>query len=458
MQHQDDGAMAPLKSGAGESRGHLAAAAACKVGVAATKYATNRRLASCRGLVSATGAVVGSLSKAGSELQHLVGVSTRGSILDPLLEDEDPIIRDTAQALLAACSSVSVALVSLGVALSGQLEAPLQQLQRDVETDRACRKAELAELRRRHQACSDAVTATLRQKDRVTAQMRSLQPHPGDAPASVLGMVPVHGEGSEAKSAETGGARRRSWFALPGSHRGQEAADVKLQQAAAMQTWATEEFAKRTEEMLAINRTVQARSDGLAESLGHWDVAFKQTLNRSLTSCAEAWKSTADVFSSASETLLDSAALVKAATAELVEEAPHCTSAHAIENQPEQEAIAQSDDQGGNPLDETPSVSLAPCLRESALVDAESPDCIRQSRTSRDLVQILNQQLEESASETEGAQDSENGSGKPEATLSSGRAPSNADSGLQGAAHSCPKPLSDRECVPLILRAAYAQA
>jgi hypothetical protein len=259
--------------------------------VEAAESAANRKLAGCNKLAGVVGSVVEVLSNAGSQLQHLVGgCNQEANIMDSLLRDEDPAIRDPAQGLLTACSSISVSLVSLAVSLSDQLQVPLEELQRAVESDRDTRKGELLELRQKHQACSAAVTSSLRHKDKVTAKLRARMKSGVE--------LPVKDVAGEQVAVDADANRRRTdnwWFA--------SSAEGKLRQAAALQTAATEALATNIEDMFAVSRKEQLLCDELAECFGHLDFALKQTLHRSFRSCADTWKSSADTLINASERL-----------------------------------------------------------------------------------------------------------------------------------------------------------
>jgi len=226
----------------------------------AAEAAADRRLHICKRLSAAAASLVETLSQAGSDLQRFLqqGDGAVGFDLAPLREDEDPVIRRAAQGLLNACDGIGVALVSLAVALAGKVQKPLDELQREVVADRARRKAELADFKAQHQLCAEALTNTLKRKQRLTEKLDSIA---SEKP-------------------------RRSWFQKPTQ-------EADLQRLASIQAVALEDFTAQSEALVEVSRAAQLSSEALGELLGYFDYVMKQTFHMSLVQCADAWEAAA---------------------------------------------------------------------------------------------------------------------------------------------------------------------
>jgi hypothetical protein len=254
-------------------------------------YATNKKLASCRRISEVVRNLVQALSGAGSELQHLIGGCHHGNIgMDSLLQDEDPAVQEFAQGLVAACSAISVSLVGCAVSLSEHVQSPLEELHQCVEVERNDHEGAISRLREKHKACADDVTASLRNKEKLTAKLQShTNLQDSEAPTN-------------SKDKELGATRRQSWFS---KQRGQrQDGGTKFQQVAMQQSLAIEEFAANMDNMMAISHQEQLACDEFFRALGHVDFAVKQTLQKSCYHCAGTWKSAAEALDIASDNLV----------------------------------------------------------------------------------------------------------------------------------------------------------
>lgn len=207
----------------------------------------------CSRLTAAAGAVVESLSSAGSGLQHVLNPREAGAGIASLAEHEDRLVRRSARFLLIALRSVSVALIDLAASLSSEVEKPLEVIVRSVAARRAARTEEVEQLRQRRQVSTDAITASLQRSQALAQQAQT----PVGAEA-ILG-----------------------WFS--GAAKIDEPELRRLQQ---VEQRAIEEH---RDQIMALMHTEQVVTAALSEHLGQVDSAMKTALSGFLAQFPNAW-------------------------------------------------------------------------------------------------------------------------------------------------------------------------
>jgi len=141
--------------------------------MAASEGLVDDQLLTCRALAEAVANTISALSDAGHGLQRgTTSLISDGTLLEARLSAEDPPLARAGRGLLAVCSGLGVTLIGLAAALSGEVLAPLKDMHRRVEAERAQRKEELANLREHEMLCSNALTESLQKKDRVLAELQ----------------------------------------------------------------------------------------------------------------------------------------------------------------------------------------------------------------------------------------------------------------------------------------------
>lgn len=261
-------------------------AAAPRHDLAAVERAAESKLQTCRRVAAAIDGVVDTLSGAGSGLRKTLAEALGGPEgLEHALASEDPLIQRAAHSAFHACEDIGAALIGLAVALSGELQQPLQDLERAVHADRLQRTGTLEQLRRRHQACTGALTESLRRKERLSLDLKA-----------ALEEVEHEKRGI-----------RFPWLGRAGKA---DEPDSKLQKAMLMQSAAVEEYSACVEQTMELSNSAQEETEALSEALEHVDFAVKRTLQTSLRRCSGAWKSVAGTLVAAAQQLSDDSAHV----------------------------------------------------------------------------------------------------------------------------------------------------
>lgn len=259
------------------------------------------RLLTCQLLAEVVSSTAASLMEAGSALQRgLREASAAGTSLEARLKAEDAPTASAGQGLVEACRGLGVVVVGLASALSGGILAPLQELLRGVEADRAERQEELTRLRQSELFCSNTLTECLQKKDRARAGLQ--------------------GALRERDKTQRELERKRSLGWL--KRRPDEAAasaESKLQRAASLQTAAIEELAVRTDEAMLARMRAQQGALALSETLGYIDIARKNLLRVAFGKCAMAWEEAARALQSSADEFRGSARQLDQATPECPE-------------------------------------------------------------------------------------------------------------------------------------------
>jgi len=261
-----------------------------RAALAAAERATGARLHACRELSSAVSAAVDTLTGAGSGLQRALKDFASGSAAIGL---GSPVVERAANGILEACGSVSLTLISLAVVLSGEVQKPLDDLQRSVQADCARRSAELARLREELKARKNSTVESFEIKEKLSAQLQTAL--------------------QEASSPEDAGRGAFSWLRMTGGT--QQVAEAKLQQAIALQNAAVEEYARRSEQASEVGDRLQVRSDAFAEALNQVDHTLRTALCGALENCSAAWQSTAGSLSERAVQLREDAGQLRQALA-----------------------------------------------------------------------------------------------------------------------------------------------
>jgi len=242
------------------------------------EHEANKHALTCQCFSEAVRSIVDILSETGSRLQHNLGsILGSGTALESALANEDPLVQHRMRDILMACGSVSVALIGLAAALASEVQKPFEDLHRDISVDRASRMANLVQLRREHDTCSNALVDSLRNKDRLALDVQAAERE------------------YKRQSAPPGGA---SW--LKQRSGAPELAEQRLQKAMVSQAVGVEEHATCMEKFAVINSCVQHSEVEFSEVFGFVEYAIHQRLRTSLTHCAAAWESVEHAFSTMS--------------------------------------------------------------------------------------------------------------------------------------------------------------
>mmetsp|Transcript_40713 Transcript_40713/g.94394 ORF Transcript_40713/g.94394 Transcript_40713/m.94394 type:complete len:365 (-) Transcript_40713:48-1142(-) len=217
-------------------------------------------------------------------LQRSIGELVASSTsLEGQLKGEDSSTAQAGRTLTDVCKGLGVMLVGLASALSGEVLAPLQELRRGVEADRASRQEELARLRQSELLCSNTLTECLQKKDRARVGLQGALRERDKTQRDL-----------EKRNKSLGWLKKRPDDVAA-------AAETKLQKAASLQTAAIEELAVRTDEAMLARMRAHEGAQALSETLGLIDVARKNLLCMAFGKCAVAWDEAAGTLQTSAE-------------------------------------------------------------------------------------------------------------------------------------------------------------
>jgi len=246
---------------------------------------TDSRLLTCRGVGNALGATIDALSAAGSLLQRIsADVSLDGVALNAIIGSDDPSMCQGVGSMLTACGGIGVTLIGLAARLSGEILRPLEDLQRDVRSDRLKLKVKMADLRRQKAMLSVSLEDAGKRKAKASAELQgAVKLQEGlDDDTSRKGLVwPLKKQGPTRKD--------------------RSEAESRLQRAAFDQTTAVEELADHTEKISAVQDAVDCCSGALLDIFAYVDPARKQTIRNLLLKCGVVWDEVGRHFQAASE-------------------------------------------------------------------------------------------------------------------------------------------------------------
>jgi len=150
------------------------------------------------------------------------------------LEDKDPPAASGTKAMIDAFHDIGQALADLAANLSNHVLAPLEALSNSLKEECVEERLKLLELDQQDLVCSRAVTETLKQKERTSAELQTI----------------ARQENS------------RSWFRRP---------QARLEEMAAMETAVVEELASKMDQQAALKRSKEQCMEQFRRSLKQLD-------------------------------------------------------------------------------------------------------------------------------------------------------------------------------------------
>lgn len=226
------------------------------------------QLRTCHVLAEAAGSAAELLSGTGAALRR--EPSAEGSGEGPRSALEDSLASAAGHGLLAACSGLGVALVGLAAVLTGEVLAPLRELQQTLQSQIDQQKAKLDQLDQYEKHCSAAFAESVQRKDKASVELQE-----------------------RVKEREVHGKRGRSLTRIfKAGHGGKT--EQKMQHAAQAQTAAVEELAMRADQVAMARVKRDQGTDALNALFAQASSAGRELIRAALLRCAGAWDEVAE--------------------------------------------------------------------------------------------------------------------------------------------------------------------
>jgi len=225
------------------------------------------QLQACWALSQAASCAVATLSQAGTGLQNGGADKTvKNTSLRGILGKEDGTTGEAARTLLSSCDELGESLVGLAAVLSGEVIGPLGKIHRGMEADVSRSLEEISQFKQytagKATVLGDCKKKKLRAHEELQAALQ------------------------EQEAAAQG--KRQSWFSRAGTE--VVAAEVRVQEAAAMQTSIVEELAVCTDEWQHANMQMEKSLNEFHATLQCADQQRRRLLQSVLGRCAGAWE------------------------------------------------------------------------------------------------------------------------------------------------------------------------